>query len=840
MSSTILGTDITVYYLDENRQKRLEWTGSATGTRTINEIYSAMADLLDESATGDDATCMTAETPVEYTIGLIDANDADPWYISYECMQHVTGGALQTSGWTHANGTDTGIIIVPVTSNTITTAKYGLDISGATTGAGTLLEILVPDSGGTEYLVIRPDTNTSSFTTASQVITCDALTASQSGAVSNTGEQVWANFYNVLPVDANTHWYAYQGTVADGARTRVYDVNDGNNTDSQDYWPEGSVDRALFTNDITSATLAAIDDRNVTWFARKGNTLGDSFESTASASGGRNPIPLKPSADSNHTTGYQSITMASVISDTHAVGDVIEGGTSGAKGVITLITGSSPTWVFHYYLIGDPQITFSTAAETINSVSPGTGTGSKGIVAPANQGPALATWFTSNTAPTMVHGNTTSDIDDNGTAEGYGALLDCQSNPLSEVYEWTQYVCQNGTLGTTPTDGIAGEQYVGPTVFLEYSGTVTGTISEGSDVSQATSLATGIVVSHDVTLKQMLLRDVRGTFDTTNVVTDNDVGGTVTPNTTATAFNANTASPFGTFAGGRYFFARGIVPVNWIGADENSFETIPSNDGKKANGDAISRPTAISLSVSNLVGTGITTATDDQVWMHRLTGSGGTIDKTEYSAAGGEAAGAATLVVDTAISADTPGKSTGGQLNLRDASDNNAHYAIRFSSWATSTFTLANFAAFVTTATTNATQVTYATGGFNANVQRGDLVYNSTAGGVGYVLTVDSDTQLTLEGTGISGQTNGDTVEINCIPIALVDTADDVYVSLIGEYASSTSASVSIVYASPIFYRVKVANTRATTKIKRFVNDGSTSGTDKDTPCIRNTDSIYA
>ena len=104
MSDTILAGDITVYYLDENRQKRLEWTGSATGTQSINAIYSAMADLLDETGTGDDSTCMTAETPVEYTIGTIDANDADPWFISYECMQHVTGGALQTSGWTHTDG----------------------------------------------------------------------------------------------------------------------------------------------------------------------------------------------------------------------------------------------------------------------------------------------------------------------------------------------------------------------------------------------------------------------------------------------------------------------------------------------------------------------------------------------------------------------------------------------------------------------------------------------------------------------------------------------------------------------------------------------------------------
>ena len=71
MSDTILGGDFTIYWLDENRQKHIEWTGTATGTRTVNELYSAMANLQDEATTGDDATFMSAETPTEYTIGLI-------------------------------------------------------------------------------------------------------------------------------------------------------------------------------------------------------------------------------------------------------------------------------------------------------------------------------------------------------------------------------------------------------------------------------------------------------------------------------------------------------------------------------------------------------------------------------------------------------------------------------------------------------------------------------------------------------------------------------------------------------------------------------------------------
>ena len=90
----------------------------------------------------------------------------------------------------------------------------------------------------------------------------------------------------------------------------------------------------------------------------------------------------------------------------------------------------------------------------------------------------------------------------------------------------------------------------------------------------------------------------------------------------------------------------------------------------------------------------------------------------------------------------------------------------------------------------------------------------------------------------ITGQSSTDTIEINTCPVA-IDTADDVYVSLIDEFATSSSASVSIVYVSQIDYRVKVSNTRNATKIKRFVTDDATTGTDRNVATIRNEDTIH-
>jgi hypothetical protein len=830
MSQSILGGDVTVFFLDENRQKRLSWTGSASGTRTVNELYSALEDLFDEPLQSDDGSPMSAETPVEYTIGIIDAGDLDPWYMSYDLAEHLTGGAIRTASWARVQDVNAGIIVVPVTSNTIVAGDVGLDISGATTGAGTLLEVI--EAGSTDYLVIRPNSSAAgdNFTTASQTITCNAHTATQSGAVSFTGEQIWANLYNVTPIDADTHVYLYQGLVSDATRARIARISGA----AGDWWAEGAFDRLYYIKNFKATSNPIVDGGFITVFARKGNTLYDSFEvATSTVSGGRNPVPLKAAVDLNHTTGYKSITTTAVGTDDFAVGDEILGGTSGARGIITLITGANPTYTFHYYLIGDPQVDFQTAAETVTDVD-ATGSATKDGNAPADQGPALQSWFTANAFPTITHAFAAVDIDNDGNTEGYGITIDCNANPLTEVYEWLQHILRNGGVTTTNSDGIRGEQYQGPTVYLEYSGAVTGSIAEGSDVTQETSGATGIVVSHDATKKQILLRDTRGTFVThasTATLTDNDTTGTVEIDVAAVGFAANTAAPFGSFAGGRFFGARGVVLSDWLAADENSFQLVTSN------GLVTQRPTAITLEVTNLIGGAESAVDSDIVSLMRLLGSGLAIDKTEYSAAGGEAIGDATLVVDSAITADTPGKTTGGVLRIRDFSDNNKEYRIRYSSWSVSTFTLANIVIAAADGGTDTNTIVEA--GAFATAKRGDIVVNHTrAEAVSYVTQVVDANTVEIS-PAIAGQTTGDSIELNCVPVA-INTADDVFVPLMDRYATAAAESVSIVFVASIFYRAKVTNKRHATKIKPFVTNDSTAGTNRSIAAIRNTDTIAA
>src|SRR3990170_4445241 len=90
-----------VYYSAENRQKRIEWVtgGTGNGFANINRLYSSLQDLFDELGQMDDGTVMSAQTPTEYTIGIIDSGDNDPWFIDRVSVEHLTGGALRTSSW---------------------------------------------------------------------------------------------------------------------------------------------------------------------------------------------------------------------------------------------------------------------------------------------------------------------------------------------------------------------------------------------------------------------------------------------------------------------------------------------------------------------------------------------------------------------------------------------------------------------------------------------------------------------------------------------------------------------------------------------------------------------
>jgi hypothetical protein len=849
--TTILSGDVGVTWFDNNRNRRLEWIGGTNTNYTMNQLYSAMQTLQDESGTIDNPSCFTAETPTEYTTGIRDQGSNDPWYVTYELMEKITGGALQTASWTRVTSTNTGIVCVAVssTAQTIVKADEGNDITnGTTSDAGTLLEV-ISDGGATDYLFIRPDSSAAAndFDGTTGSLTCNGNTATTITAGATTGEQVWANIYSIGTIEAAVHQYLYQGTALTvDSRARKYSWNDN----TLDWYGNGHIDTTIALNDFTSAGWPTIDAGYINVFARKGGDFQASFEvENNTTSGGRNPIPLGTSIDADQIHGTKKVSFTGAVASGPFVDNEIITGAGGGRGILDLVNSTVTSGgELVYFPIATAAIggalTAIGAAETVTGDS-GANVTTNG--APADDGAADAAWFTGSAAPALTIGNVTADIDNDTVNEYYGISIDCNQNRLSEVYQWAKYITQYGQGETDVIEqafedsltqvNVFGEEYIGGTTAITYTGGTTPTnIAEGESLTQTGAAGsptpTGVVVSHDTTNKKVLIRSTRGSFESGVTIDADDDSSTLT-GITASNFSAKTTSPLGTFAGGNFFGARGVLITDYHADDTNLFVLTDIDGG------TYERPTSLTFTITNLVGsTTITTDVDDRCSFFQLTGAGGNIQKDMFGGLTGtltEGQGTMDVVNNIEFIPDA-----GSLVIVKDPGSATAEeYKIRYASHSGTgkTFTFDDLPGFVTTGTNTDTQVTYATGGFNA-FKRGDFVWNETLNLGGYIKTIDSDTQITLEGAGISGNTVGNTVGINTLPVGL-DSSDDMYVPYIDKVAeSSEEAAAFIDPTTAIYYRVKVRNSRATTKIKPYSSDGNVTSANASVQITRTEDTI--
>jgi hypothetical protein len=781
MSDTILAGDFTVYYLAETRQKRVVWTGSATGTRTVNQLYSALADLLDELNQMDDGSAISAQTPTEYTIGIIDPSDKDPWFIDRTTVEHLVGGALKTSGWLRATGTNTGIVRITYTIGTdFVGGDIGKVVTNATsTSTGTLLDYAT--SGGIKYAWIRPATsavgNDWAGATGTITVTGGSAASVTQATAAITGEMLWANIYNtgIATLVSNTDQYVYQN----GVKLTSY-------KGTFSWWSAGTFDILVPVTDMGTS----VDGGFVTVFARQSDQTYAHFTSGLSA-GGRNPIPLQTGTDlNNNPVGYRTFTSTSG-TGTFVVGEVIfapaAGGLGSAtkKGILTAVAGSPGTTpTLTYYLIGD--LTDFVNTDTVK------GNTSLGTCTSASPTDTAIAGYTA----TITHAaDDTQDVNENGSTEPYSIAIDLLSTySVLEGYKYTQFLTRRGGTTTAKTNTIEGERYIGSDYRMSYT-TLTGTIAEGTVVTGVTSGATGTVVAHHTAGKILVLRNSRGTFVNGEIVrraASNEVSAVVPASITPIG-----AAPFGIFAGGTWFAAPGVVLKNYLTSDVNKFQLTDDT------GVTVTAPTKVTVQVSN-------TRLADRVAVFRLTVAGGIINKAEYAGTA-QSAGATTLIAGSAITNDTPGKTAGGIVRLVDTSAT-TEYRLRYNSYASATFTLASRTALTADAGSTSTTLVDAAATFVTwGIKVGDLIRNTTEAVIAYVVSIDSETQLT---TTIIGDWTTDAYEINTLPVATT-TGDTIYVPIIDSYetvgtgGAPGNEAVSVTYLSnvPVLVRARKAGT---------------------------------
>ena len=136
------------------------------------------------------------------------------------------------------------------------------------------------------------------------------------------------------------------------------------------------------------------------------------------------------------------------------------------------------------------------------------------------------------------------------------------------------------------------------------------------------------------------------------------------------------ASPFGTFAGGKFFGARGIWITGYDAADAQAFQLISSDNTP------VYPPNTVICKVVSI-------SSGDSVAMFMLDSAAGLIEKDTYSLNGQHLASATEVVVNEAITNNWSGQDPpiAGYLRVVSAVDG-SEVLKEYTSWATSTFTL--------------------------------------------------------------------------------------------------------------------------------------------------------
>lgn len=844
MSDTILSGDFTVYYLNENRQKRLEYTGSGT-IYTANQVYSALQDHFDELNQMDDGTPMSAQTPTEYTIGKIDPGDNEPWFLDQTSSEFISNGAIQTAGWDRVETTNVGIVRMDIdwTSTAPVQGDIGKTITMDTDGdTGTILDFV--DLGGTlGYFWIRPadDTAGNSFNDAptsggAMTITGGTATDALQTAAALTGEMLWANIYNtgLATLEPETHQYIDQ----ESALLVAYKA-------ASDWWLDGQFDILVQVKEpgAIGTGSALIDHGRIKVLARQYSATYAWFEVDLSA-GGRNPIPLAAGDDLDNTTGFRTLTGSTGVSDFDVTNWIFVGATwatATKRAKLTQVTGTVTDPILEYYLLGDPISDFVVSDAIKEYDGAATGDGTCTAAAPTDAGPANL-----GTPPTITFGyDNTADIDEDGTVEDYGLVVDVNQNTLADTWEWMKYVTYRGY--TTDIDAgagtVPGRFYRGFQRRVVY-GTQAGTWTEGNTIYFYTA---GDVLQAYGTIGSDEDNGTSGELMVYNwTLANGGVEANITKASDSDPYSGTNAAvvtgasdifsitpiqkcPLGDFAGGTFFGADGVLLIDYQIAEENSFQLKTNQGVVKV------VPTKVNASIGN-------TRVGDKLSIFVIDANGDII-KDDYTIDTGQGAVNSEIVkVDPAIDTDEPGKTAGGIVRVVDVSGE-IEDRYRFATWGTDEFALATFGNF-TASGGSATQIDYATGGFTANARVGDIVYNVTEDTYGYIVSVDSDIQLTMTNKGSDKPVtdwNGDSIKINGT-VRAYTTSDTAYVPLIDIYetvgttGSPGSETASLTYVAPLLVRARARNAG---DILPYEADGTLNATGFSVNVIRTPDSIH-
>lgn len=498
--------------------KRGDVNGSPTTkttTYTTRALYSFIQDTFDELVQLDDTVPMSAQTPTEFTL-------INGWFIDDESIKFLYGGALQTSGY---NG-----VIQLITFGGTYTSAIASDIGKMVNDDGADTGNLLHYNNTTKKWWVRWGTTIAS----GSVITLDS-SGTGGGTTNSTGdyagEDLYANVYTL-------------GSIATNPNPQTYIFQ--NSSSITPWWGRGDVNAAIDVLIKVKESGSEIDGASITVYVRHYGDLYDHFAIDLS-SGGRNAVPLSSATDLNNNTTGEAYLLYDAQSAAFTAGLVLTGGTSGATAEIITDTDNGTTGIL---TLGNIKGTFADNEAITDS-------GSGAAVANGTVGDtyllydAQASNF--STIPQLITGGTSGAVrqlvaqQDDGTS----GILVAKVSSATTASHYLPFA-DNETV-TGASDGSITVNGASVTATAGYGnikiwfvngtithGSVTGTFTAGETVTGGTSSATGVMLLDSS--GTMTLGNVVGTFQSAETLTGGSSSATASSTSTLTsAYTMNKA-----------------------------------------------------------------------------------------------------------------------------------------------------------------------------------------------------------------------------------------------------------------------------------------------------------
>jgi len=603
-----IGDDFTIDYVN----KRV-YHSAGTTVYTVNELYSWLMDQFDEQGAMDDQIPITAQTPTAYTM-------VNGWYMDIgegsKAYHFLKGGAIKTDGYLN----EIQVLVLDNYTSCVA-GDIGKTVTDDTVDIG---ELLSYDNTAQKWW-IRTGSGTAIADNSVMAITTGTGAGNANGA-SVDGEDLYANVYTLGTIEATGLIYITQ------AGTKI----------DPDWWSaDGHIDVLVQVKEAG----VEIDDGKITVYLRVFSDLYDFYEIDLT-DGGRNAVPLATFDDPDNQTA-----IATVMNYMASVKVMFANGELGYDGKT----------------LNDP-IKHMVLHDKVSN----------------------ATAFLLDTGGGAAATGTFELGDVEGTFGDNNALEICSELPFdAQTGQFTVGLTVSGATASGVIRRIIQDPQSQGTVGILYITGVTGTfvdnetITDTSTGSAAANIPSGITTNTFDALVNLAItidEDIDKDLDNGNGAQPYDIvidlgGETVahmyeyvkalarrtstiqmyTCNGTSItkvegeqyqraeiAFALKKASPFGTFAGGKFFGARGVWIEDMASADSENYSLCD------ALGATQTPPTQSTIKVVAMV------ATNDRLLVCESTGTGSVLVKKDQYTMTTQSASVDYVQVSGAIADDAP------------------------------------------------------------------------------------------------------------------------------------------------------------------------------------------